>query len=271
MLAARDLDGVTVAEALTGMRRALPGIPGQSLGGPVAAYVEAHIEQGPELEASGTAIGVVTGIQGRRRFLIEVHGEDAHAGTMPRRRRRDALSAALAMVTALERLMDDPADVVRFTVGRFVVTPNAPSVVPGYVAFTIDFRHPAADALSRLGDQRAGVPSERRSVHGDGHAGVPDGAGSVPWPGPGYGRTRRRATRALADADPLWSRPRRRKSRDRLPDRDAVRAVPGGNQPQRPEVHGVDPPRRRRARAGRDTGRHRQPMTHPPETGGGRT
>ena len=55
MLAARDLDGVTVAEALTGMRRALPGIPGQSLGGPVAAYVEAHIEQGPELEASMTS------------------------------------------------------------------------------------------------------------------------------------------------------------------------------------------------------------------------
>jgi N-carbamoyl-L-amino-acid hydrolase len=153
MLAAQDLDGVTVAEALAGVQQRLPGIAGRSLGGPVAAYLEAHIEQGPELEASSTAIGVVTGIQGRRRFLIEVHGEDAHAGTMPRRRRRDALSSAVAMVTALERLMDDPADVVRFTIGRFLVSPNAPSVVPGHVLFTIDFRHPDAGALTRLGDQ----------------------------------------------------------------------------------------------------------------------
>jgi N-carbamoyl-L-amino-acid hydrolase len=135
------------------MRRGLRGIVLRALGGAVAAYVEAHIEQGPELEARGTAIGVVTGIQGRRRFLIEVHGEDAHAGTMPRRRRRDALSAAVAMVSALERLMEDADDVVRFTVGRFVVSPNAPSVVPGHVVFTIDFRHPEADALARLGDQ----------------------------------------------------------------------------------------------------------------------
>src|SRR5262249_37424812 len=97
--------------------------------------------------------GVVTGIQGRRRFLVEVHGEDAHAGTMPRRRRRDAFASAVAIVTALERLMDDPADVVRFTIGRFLVSPNAPSVVPGQVLFTIDFRHPDAEALTLLGDQ----------------------------------------------------------------------------------------------------------------------
>src|SRR5262249_16820042 len=149
LLAARDLEGVTVAAALAGMRRSFPEIVSRALGGPVAAYVEAHIEQGPELEARGIAIGVVTGIQGRRRFPIEGHGEDAHAGTMPRRRRRDALSAAVAMVSGLERLMEDPTDVVRFTVGRFVVSPNAPSVVPGHVLFTIDFRHPDADALAR--------------------------------------------------------------------------------------------------------------------------
>src|SRR5262249_56037589 len=139
LLGARALGGVTVAEALAGMRRGLPGIVARPLGSPVAAYVEAHIEQGPELEARGTAIGVVTGIQGRRRFLIEVHGEDAHAGTMPRRRRRDALSAAVTMVTALERLMEDPADVVRFTVGRFAASPNPPSPLPPPPPFPTHF------------------------------------------------------------------------------------------------------------------------------------
>lgn len=153
MLSAKDLNGVTVAGALATVRQALADVPPRPLGFPVAAYVEAHIEQGPELEATGTTIGVVTGIQGRRRFVIEVHGEDAHAGTMPRRRRRDALSAAVQMVSGLERLMDDPGDVVRFTVGRFVISPNAPSVVPGHVLFTIDFRHPEAGALARLGNQ----------------------------------------------------------------------------------------------------------------------
>jgi N-carbamoyl-L-amino-acid hydrolase len=153
LLAARDLDGIRVAEALHEVRTALPStVAPCGLGGPVAAYVEAHIEQGPELEAAGRVIGLVTGIQGRRRILIEVHGEDGHAGTLPRRRRKDALSAAVAMIQALEVLMHDPGDTVRFTVGRVVVSPNAPSVVPGHVLFTIDLRHPEGGTLMRLGD-----------------------------------------------------------------------------------------------------------------------
>ena len=49
--------------------------------------------------------------------------------------------------------MEDPKDVVRFTVGRFDVSPNSMAVVPGHVLFTIDFRHPDEDVLTRLGDQ----------------------------------------------------------------------------------------------------------------------
>ena len=153
MLCSEDMDGVTVTKALTELRVAMPAVRARPLGGEVAAFIEAHIEQGPQLEATNNTIGVVTGIQGTRRFLIEVHGEDAHAGTTPRKRRKDALSAAVAMVAGLERLMYDEHDTVRFTVGRFVVSPNAPSVVPGHVAFTIDFRQPEQEVLTRLGDQ----------------------------------------------------------------------------------------------------------------------
>lgn len=153
MLGSEDSYGVTVAEAMAQLKAAMPTVRARPLGGEVAAFVEAHIEQGPELEATNNTIGVVTGIQGTRRFLIEVHGEDAHAGTTPRKRRRDALSAAVAMVAGLERLMHDEHDTVRFTVGRFVVSPNAPSVVPGHVTFTIDFRQPEQKVLTRLGDQ----------------------------------------------------------------------------------------------------------------------
>jgi len=45
------------------------------------AYVEAHIEQGPLLEAERLDIGVVTGIQGSRWFTVTLTGAAAHAGT----------------------------------------------------------------------------------------------------------------------------------------------------------------------------------------------
>ena len=57
------------------------------------------------------------------------------------------------MVAALERLFADPEDVVRFTVGRFRISPDAPAVVPGHAWFTIDFRHPDEAVLARLGDE----------------------------------------------------------------------------------------------------------------------
>ncbi len=166
MLCSEDMDGVTVAKALTELRVAMPAVRARPLGGEVAAFIEVHIEQGPELEVTHNTIGVVTGIQGTRRFLIEVHGEEAHAGTTPRKRRKDALSAAVAMVASLERLMYDKHDTVRFTVGRFVVSPNAPSVVPGYAAFTIDFRHPEQEVLTRLGDQVETVCCENAKACG---------------------------------------------------------------------------------------------------------
>ncbi len=119
---------------------------------PVAAYVEAHIEQGPRLEEAGLPIGVVTGIQGCRWFDVEVFGETAHAGTTPAANRRDALQDAVAIVAALNGLMADETDTVRFTVGRFDVRPNSPNSVAEYVRFSIDFRHPDAAVLKSLGE-----------------------------------------------------------------------------------------------------------------------
>jgi N-carbamoyl-L-amino-acid hydrolase len=127
------------------------------LGGPVHAYVEAHIEQGPILEREGYSVGVVTGIQGKRTFRVVVKGEAAHAGTAPRRERKDALLAAVEMIRALDLLMRDDADIVKFTVGRLVVVPNAPSVVPSEASFSIDLRHPRSDELIRLGDRIATI------------------------------------------------------------------------------------------------------------------
>ena len=149
-LAARDPDGATAAEALAAQVAALPGVRSRPLGAPAHAYVEAHIEQGPVLEAADRIIGAVTGIQGLRQFAVAVTGEEAHAGTTPASRRKDAFAAAHRIVAALHRLVEDPSETTRFTIGRFVAAPGSPNTVPGRVDFTIDLRHPDLATLDRL-------------------------------------------------------------------------------------------------------------------------
>ncbi|SAL00769.1 hydantoinase/carbamoylase family amidase [Caballeronia ptereochthonis] len=153
VLAVADATGVTVEKALADVRESLRDVPERWLGERAAAYVEAHIEQGPQLEKEGLTIGVVTGIQGKRTFKVRVDGEAAHAGTSTRAERKDALLAAIAMVRALADALHDAEDIVKFTVGRFDVKPSAPSVVPSSVDFSIDLRHPDSQVLQALGDK----------------------------------------------------------------------------------------------------------------------
>lgn len=125
----------------------------------LAAYIEPHIEQASVLERAGLPVGIVTGIQGTRRYRLTVNGQAGHAGTTPRAERRDALLAAARIVTAL----DDAAsqiDDFKFTVGMFNVTPNAPSVVPQQVLFSVDIRHPYNDIVDAF-DETIGALAEQ--------------------------------------------------------------------------------------------------------------
>lgn len=158
----QDQDGVRFGAALTDHLRAEADLPRRPLGkGPDElwphAYVEAHIEQGPRLEAEGLDIGVVTGIQGSRWFTVTLTGESAHAGTTPLALRRDAMQDTVRAITALNTLMHDPHDVLRFTVGRVHVEPNTSNSVAGKTMFSIDFRHPDAEVLLARGDAIRGV------------------------------------------------------------------------------------------------------------------
>lgn len=157
MLAVEDRAGARLSDALAKTLAAAPCRVVDGFDRRFHAYIEAHIEQGPRLEADRRTIGVVTGIQGSHRYTVDIAGEEAHAGTTPLRVRKDALRSAVAVIEALQRHMHDPADVVRFTVGRFECRPGSPNTVPGQVHFTIDFRHPDAAVLARLGDAVAGV------------------------------------------------------------------------------------------------------------------
>ena len=122
-----DDDGVTVAEAVRAAEatRRAPRRPFAGLAG----YLEAHIEQGPVLEAEDLPVGVVSAIAGQTRAQVTLAGRAAHAGTTPMRARRDALAAASEIVLAVERCALDAEGLVA-TVGVLDVEPGATNVVP---------------------------------------------------------------------------------------------------------------------------------------------
>ena len=147
VLSRTDPDGKTFGEELARI-----GYSGEEPVGQreVGAYLEAHIEQGPILEAEKKTVGVVTGAQGQRWYEITVTGQEAHAGPTPMRRRRDALVGAARMVDTVNRIGLDHQPHACATVGMLQVSPNSRNTIPGTVFFTVDFRHPAEDTLAQM-------------------------------------------------------------------------------------------------------------------------
>lgn len=119
----------------------------------IAAFLEAHIEQGPVLDNAGEAVGIVTGIRGNRRYRYgTITGAYAHAGGVPREFRHDAVRAGAALVSEVERIWDryDAAgrDFVA-TFGEFSTDPamHAMTKVAGRLTFTLDMRSTDAALL----------------------------------------------------------------------------------------------------------------------------
>ncbi|HXC09940.1 MAG TPA: M20 family metallo-hydrolase [Steroidobacteraceae bacterium] len=151
LLPLRDASGATLRESLSDTLAALPEAAIRSSSAPPAAYLEAHIEQGPRLYREEIPVGVVSGIQGCLWLEYEVRGVAAHAGTTPHEYRRDALEGAVRLIGQLRsRCLERSAD-CRFTVGRLNVEPNTPNTIPGCVTFTIDFRDADPAAFDELG------------------------------------------------------------------------------------------------------------------------
>jgi N-carbamoyl-L-amino-acid hydrolase len=144
---ARTLEGTTVLEDLKSTGYLGEEHPGQRK---LDCFIEAHIEQGPLLEAEQKKIGVVTDIQGIRWLRVRLTGSDAHAGTTPMDRRRDALLGATRIIPRLNELVVDQDAQGRLTVGRFDVEPNSAATIPGHVTFYCDLRHPDMAVLDGL-------------------------------------------------------------------------------------------------------------------------
>jgi N-carbamoyl-L-amino-acid hydrolase len=135
-----DAAGITMREAMRVAGLDPVGIP--SLVRDPSRYlgfVEVHIEQGPVLAGEDLPLGVVTSINGSVRYVGEMVGMAAHAGTTPMGHRRDAAAAVAELVLYLEQRAASVPEVVG-TVGMLEVPQGSINVVPGRCRFSLDIR-----------------------------------------------------------------------------------------------------------------------------------
>jgi allantoate deiminase len=158
----RDADGITLARAV-GRGGVLPSA--RYAGGTLLGYVEAHIEQGPVLEAEGCALGVVTAIAAQSRCSCTFTGLAGHAGTTPMNLRQDALAGAAEFITMVEKLGRETPGLVA-TVGHLAVQPNVSNVIAQTAVLSIDIRHEkyavVSSTLTRLVEQANLMAAARR-------------------------------------------------------------------------------------------------------------
>src|SRR2546427_1632431 len=155
-------DGVPLADKIKRVGGDPARIAGARHGpGSVAAYVELHIEQGGILDEKGLQIGIVEGIVGINHYDVTIRGFANHAGTTPMDRRQNALLPAAELVLLVDRVVKAVPGRQVGTVGRLVVKPGAPNVIPGEVALTVELRDLSADKISSLWSR---ISAEAREI-----------------------------------------------------------------------------------------------------------
>ncbi|HJS42152.1 MAG TPA: Zn-dependent hydrolase [Gemmatimonadales bacterium] len=147
-------DSVPLADKI----RRIGGDPARIAGarhgpGSIAAYLELHIEQGGILDERGLNIGIVEGIVGIHHYDVTLKGFANHAGTTPMDRRRNAMLAAAEIVLIVDRVVRSVEGRQVGTVGRLLVKPGAPNVVPGQVDLTVELRDLSTEKIERLWSQ----------------------------------------------------------------------------------------------------------------------
>lgn len=124
----------------------------------IHAFFELHIEQGPILEDEGIDIGVVTHGQGLKWLQVTLTGKEAHTGSTPMPKRRNAgLGMARVIELVHEIAMDYQPDAVG-AVGHMEAYPNSRNIIAGRTVFTIDIRSPEKEVLDAMdGRIREGI------------------------------------------------------------------------------------------------------------------
>jgi N-carbamoyl-L-amino-acid hydrolase len=133
------------AAGLAGKKRATLE-PGRYKG-----YYEMHIEQGTQLESAGLRVGVVTGIVAIWQWRLHVQGMQDHAGGTTMTERRDAGLAAVRLLAAIDAEFPKiSGERSTWTTGRIVLSPGAPSIIPGDADVLFQFRDVSVPVLERM-------------------------------------------------------------------------------------------------------------------------
>ena len=144
--AAHNDAGQSLTDALKAA--GLNGVAARPEPGRYRGYLEAHIEQGANLENDGMQIGVVSAIVGSRNFTVRFSGQQNHAGTTPMPRRKDAGRALIDYAYQLNQALEQisgPRTV--WTIGRVVFDPGTASIIPGKAEMNLQFRDPEESIL----------------------------------------------------------------------------------------------------------------------------
>jgi allantoate deiminase len=160
-----DRDGITVREALAAGGHPFTPVDGWLVPAP-AAFVEAHIEQGPVLAEYDAALGVVTSIVGILELRVVFAGAAGHAGTTPMGSRRDAALCAAAFQVAAAAAAGDIPDAVATIGSAIVVEPGATNVIARRTTVRVDARAPDAERLTALEQALVRAADEAAQAHG---------------------------------------------------------------------------------------------------------
>ncbi|NKX51507.1 M20 family metallo-hydrolase [Arthrobacter deserti] len=150
-LATTDPAGTTVAQALAAGHR--PADADAPVLAHIARYAEIHIEQGRNLEESGTQVGIVDRTWAASKYRVTVDGAQSHTGATRMEDRRDALyGAALVIAAARDLAAGFEPGLLHTSVSEMYVLPNSPVTIARQVLMNLDLRSPDEDVLARAVD-----------------------------------------------------------------------------------------------------------------------
>ncbi|MCB0609264.1 MAG: Zn-dependent hydrolase [Lewinellaceae bacterium] len=151
---ARSADGEYLTEALARFDLDIPGVlRAKRVPGPIMAFLELHIEQGPVLEMERKSIGVVEGISGVFKWMVKLIGKADHAGTAPMHMRSDAFMGLADFAHEIGRIIsEEGTDKSRLTIGKVDLKPGYAHTIPGEVDFTLVGRDLDEEVMHRLAD-----------------------------------------------------------------------------------------------------------------------
>lgn len=148
-LGLRDVDGITLAEAMTKADRAPQHVGADpSLVDRVGVYVELHVEQGRALELVDKPIAVASSIWPHGRWEFTFTGEANHAGATRLVDRRDPMLAFASSVHSARAVATAHAAVATF--GKVHVLPNGANAIPSQIKAWLDARAADEETLSTL-------------------------------------------------------------------------------------------------------------------------